>query len=221
MAWEPGAQGPGRRDWARLGAWLVGATLLYNLVEAAIALVAGLRARSIALVGFGLDSVIEMVAAAVVLWRLRLEARGERGERLARAERRVHRVVGATLLGLAAYVSGQAVRVLVGRDVPEESWVGIALAALSLLVMPVVSWGKLRAARELGSAALRAEALETLACSYLSFTLLLGLVARARLDWWWADPAAALLMVPWLVREGLEAFGEDACGGDSRGPRDD
>ena len=94
---------------------------------------------------------------------------------------------------------------------PEESTLGIVLAAVSLVLMPAISWGKLRAAREIGSAALRAEAKETLACSYLSFTLLLGLVVNAVWDWWWADPAAALLMVPWLVREGIEGLRGESC----------
>ena len=204
------------RDWARIGLWLVGATLAYNVLEAAIALASGVAAGSVALVGFGLDSGIEVVAAAVLLWRLALETRGVDGERLEMAERRVHRFVGATFMALALYVTGQAGWTLLAGDVPQESGVGIVLAGASLMVMPLVSWGKLRAAREIGSAALRAEAKETLACSYLSFALLLGLVANSVAGWWWADPAAALAMVPWLVREGMEGIRgercEEACG---------
>jgi len=108
---------------------------------------------------------------------------------------------------LAAYVSSQAGWTLWQRAAPQESWIGILLASVSLVVMPLISWGKLRAAREIGSAALRAEAKETLACSYLSLTLLLGLGANAIRCWWWADPLAALLMVPWLVKEGREGLG--------------
>lgn len=201
----------GGRDWARTGLWLVGATLAYNVVEAGIALAAGVVAGSIALVGFGLDSGIEVAAAAVLLWRLNLETRGVDAERLERAERRVHRFVGGTFLALALYVSGQAGWTLWTRDAPEASLVGIVLAAASLVIMPLVSWGKLRAARKIGSAALRAEARETLACSYLSFALLLGLAANAAAGWWWADPAAALAMVPWLVREGLEGVRGEGC----------
>lgn len=204
------------RDWPRIGLWLVGATLAYNVLEAVIALGSGVAADSIALVGFGLDSGIEVAAAAVLLWRLWLEARGVERERIERAEHRVHRFVGLTFLALSLYVSGQAGWTLWTRAAPEESLVGIALASASLVVMPLVSWGKLRAAREMGSAALRAEARETLACSYLSFALLLGLAANAVAGWWWADPLAALAMVPWLVREGLEGVRaegcEDACG---------
>ena len=123
----------------------------------------------------------------------------------------MHRVVGGTFLALAAYVTVQSVSALWQQEAPRESWIGIALASASLVIMPLVAWGKLRAAREIGSAALRAEAKETLACSYLSFALLLGLVANAAAGWWWADPVAALAMVPWLVREGLEGLRGESC----------
>lgn len=187
--------------------------MAYNVVEAGLALWSGIEAQSIALVGFGLDSVIECVAAAALLWRLTVESRGARGHELERAERRVQRIVGSTFLLLALYVAGQAGWTLWRGAAQEESTLGIALATASLVVMPLVSWGKLRAAREIGSAALRAEAMETLACSYLSFTLLVGLVANATVGWWWADPGAALLMVPWLVKEGLGGLkGEGCCG---------
>ncbi len=194
------------RDWARIGRWLVGATLAYNVVEAGIAIYAGVSAGSIALVGFGLDSVIEVAAASILLWRLSLEQEGVAADRRASAERRVHRFIGATFLVLAVYVTGQAGWMLWTGAAPAESLLGIALALLSLGVMPLVAWGKMRAARNIGSAALRSEARETLACSYLSFTLLLGLTANAVAGWWWADPVAALLMVPWLVREGRDGL---------------
>jgi divalent metal cation (Fe/Co/Zn/Cd) transporter len=210
---EHGLRGS-RHDWAQIGLRLVGATLAYNVVEAGVALASGAAADSIALIGFGLDSGIEVAAAAVLLWRLSLETRGVDGERLERAERRVHRFVGATFLLLALYVSAEAGWTLWNGDAPRESLVGIALAAASLVIMPLVSWGKLRAAREIGSAALRAEAKETLACSYLSFALLLGLVANAAGGWWWADPVAALAMVPWLIREGQEGIRGEACADD-------
>ena len=186
--------------------WLVVATMAYNAVEALIAIWSGARAESIALLGFGLDSIIELAAASVLLWRLRVEVAGAGGDAVERAERRVLRFVGGTFVALALYVPWQASWTLWQREAPDESMVGIVLAAASLVVMPLVSWGKLRAAREIGSEALRAEAKETLACSYLSFTLLLGLVANAWAGWWWADPAAALLMVPWLIREGIEGL---------------
>jgi divalent metal cation (Fe/Co/Zn/Cd) transporter len=201
------------RRWHRIGLALVVATMAYNVLEAGIALWSGAKAGSIALVGFGLDSVIECVAGGALLWRLWIEARGTGGEALERAEQRVRRLVGVTFILLALYVTGQAGWTLVYRAAAEESDVGIALAVVSLVIMPLVSWGKLRAAREIGSAALRAEAKETLACSYLSFALLLGLVANAVAGWWWADPVAALAMVPWLVREGQEGIRGESCHG--------
>lgn len=197
--------------WPRIALWLVGGTLAYNVLEAVIAIWSGLRAESIALLGFGLDSVIETAAAAVLLWRLGLEARGVDPERLESTERSVHRFVGGTFIALALYVVAQSGWSLWRHEAAEESVVGIVLAAASLAVMPLVAWGKLRAARELGSGALRAEARETLACSYLSFTLLVGLALNAALGWWWADPLAALLMVPWLVKEGLEGLRGECC----------
>jgi divalent metal cation (Fe/Co/Zn/Cd) transporter len=198
------------RRLARWGLWLVAGTLAYNVVEAVIALWAGSEAGSIALLGFGLDSVIEVAAAAAMRWRLSVELQGEDPERIEQAERRVRRVIGATFLALAAYVTVQAAYSLLTQGRPEESLVGIILAIASLIIMPLLAWGKLRVARGLGSEALRAEAKETIACAYLSLALLVGLVLNAALGWWWADPAVALLMVPWLVFEGVEGWrGED------------
>lgn len=202
---------PHRDRWTRIGLRLVVATMVYNGVEALVALWSGLAAESIALVGFGLDSIIEMVAAGALLWRLRLEARGADHEAIESGEARVQRIVGATFILLALYVTGQALWILWSRRLPEESPVGIVLAAASLVIMPLVAWGKLRAARQIGSPALRAEAKETLACSYLSFTLLLGLALNAAAGWGWADPAAALLMIPWLIREGVEGLRGGEC----------
>jgi divalent metal cation (Fe/Co/Zn/Cd) transporter len=183
--------------------------MVYNSLEAMVALWAGIGAGSVALVGFGLDSVIELIAATVVLWRMTVEARGASPDRVLGAERRVRRVVGATFFVLAIYVTLQAGWTLVSGREPSESTLGLVLAVASLVVMPMIAWGKLRAADALESRALRAEAKETLACSYLSFCLLLGLGLNALAGWWWADPAAALLMVPWLIHEGREAFEEE------------
>lgn len=212
------AQEKGRElDWGRVGLWLVGFTLVYNVLEAFVALWFGAEAESVALFGFGLDSVIETAAASVLLWRLSLEAGGADAERIARTEHTVHRFVGGTFLLLAAYVAVQSTWVLLAQEAPAESRVGIALASLSLVLMPLVSWGKLTAAREMRSGALRAEAKETLACSYLSFTLLLGLGANALVGWWWADPVAALLMVPWLIKEGREGLSGEGCCNEGEG----
>lgn len=196
-------------DWLARAQWLVAGTAAYNLLEAAVAIGAGAAARSIALVGFGLDSVIELAAGALVFLRLRAERQGESGERLEQTEARVRRFVAVTFFLLAAYVVVQAGANLWWRRMPEESTIGILLAAASTLVMPAIAWAKLRAARALGSRALRAEAMETLACAWLSIALLLGLAARARFGWWWADPVAALAMVPWLLHEGRESWEDE------------
>lgn len=199
------------RRWQRIALALVVATLIYNVIEAVVAIASGVAARSVALIGFGLDSVIECAAAGVLLWRLSLEARGADPEVVERSERRVGRFIGGTFLALSLYVVGQAGFQLWTRQAPEESLLGIALALASLVIMPLVAAGKLRAARAIGSGALRAEAKETLACSYLSLALLVGLVAHAWWGAWWADPAAALLMVPWLIKEGLEGLRGEGC----------
>lgn len=202
---------PAARRWGLIARRLVAGTMVYNGLEGIIAIAAGVAAGSIALVGFGLDSFIELAAAAALLWRLRVESRGASRAEVETTERRALRFVGATFLALALYVAAQSAWVLATRHAPEESRLGIVLAIASLVLMPLIAWGKLRAAGELGSAALRAEAKETLACSYLSLTLLAGLALNAAAGWWWADPAAALLMVPWLVREGLEGLRGDPC----------
>jgi len=198
--------------WHRTALWLVVGTLAYNVIEAGIALTSGIQAGSIALFGFGLDSVIESVAAGVLLWRLWHGVRGATETRLAKMDSRVHRVVGATFLMLALYILVQAGWSLWTRAQPEESLVGIVLAIASVIVMPIVSIAKIRVAKRLGSRALVAEAKETIACSYISLALLLGLLLNSTLGWWWADPAAALLMVPWVVKEGLEGLRGSACG---------
>ncbi len=189
--------------------WLLGATAAYNLIEAGVALYAGWAAGSIALVGFGLDSGIELAAALVVFWRFRVEWQGRDTEAIEEAEERVRRFVGVTFFLLAAYVTWQAGARLWHREVASESDLGIILAAASLVIMPGIALWKLRLARRLGSRSLAAEAKETLACAWLSAALLMGLGANAWLGWWWADPAAALVMVPWLIREGLEGFEDE------------
>ena len=198
--------------WHRIALGLVIGTLAYNVIEAAIALWSGTQAGSIALFGFGLDSVIETVAAGVLLWRLWHGVRGVSEQKLAEMDRRVYRVVGVTFVLLAAYIVFQSAWTLIGRMQPQRSVIGIGLAIASVIVMPLVSIGKIRAARRLKSVALLAEAKETLACSYLSLTLLLGLLLNSTLGWWWADPVAALLMVPWITKEGIEGLRGEGCG---------
>jgi len=191
---------------ARLAITLVAVTAAYNVIEAIVAIGSGVAADSIALIAFGLDSLIELGAAAFVLWRLRLEFRDVTLHRLQVTERRVHRLVGWTLLALAAYVLVDAAWTLWRHNKPEGSLIGIVLAGFSVIAMPLIGWAKLRVAHALGSGALHAEAIETLACAWLSAALLVGLVANALLGWWWADPLAAIAMIPWLLNEGREAL---------------
>lgn len=185
--------------------WLVAATITYNLIEAVVALVAGTIASSTALIGFGLDSVIEVASAATVAWQFSAADH-------ARREQAALRVIALSFFALAAYVTVESVRALLGGATAEHSPVGIVLAAVSLVVMPVLSAAQRRAGRELGSASAVADSKQTLLCTYLSAALLLGLVLNGWLGWWWADPAAALVIAAVAAREGLEAWrGEHCC----------
>jgi divalent metal cation (Fe/Co/Zn/Cd) transporter len=184
-------------------------TIGWNSLEGLIAIASGLLAGSIALVGFGVDSVIEVSSGAALLWRLHLDS----PERRERAEQVALKLVGVSFLALAAYVAFDAVKSLVYREVPEASYVGIALAALSLAVMPLLARAKRRVAAEIGSRALQADSRQTDICTYLSAILLGGLILNALFGWWWADPVAALVMTPIIVKEGVEALrGETCCG---------
>ena len=193
----------------RRARWLVGATLGWDLVEGGVGLVAGILAGSVALTSFGLDSLIEVAAAGVLLHRLGLEARGADDETIARREHAAHRFIGWTFLALAIYVALKSATALIWQTAPSESPTGLVLAALAIVIMPLLAWGKLRVAKRIGSRALAAEAKESLACAWLSVALLLGLGAHMAFGWWWADPVAALLMVPWLVNEGREGLEEE------------
>jgi divalent metal cation (Fe/Co/Zn/Cd) transporter len=181
--------------------WLEYATIGWNLLEAVVAVWAGIATNSIALVAFGLDSLIEVFAAGVVIW----EFRGASGERT----RRALRLIGASFFVLAAYVVVEAGRHLLVGSEAGESPVGIVLAAVSLLVMPALAVTKRRTGRALGSPTLLADATETLLCSYLSAILLVGLLLNASVGWWWADPLAAIGIAYLAVREGLEAWRGD------------
>lgn len=198
-----------RRGSLTLATALLWATLVYNVAEGAVGVTAGAVAGSVALMGFGLDSFIEVTAASVLLWRLRMpdtDPAVEARELLAR------RIVGATFVALAVYILAQAAYVLATGSEPDSSPVGIGLAVASLALMPALGLAKRRNARQLHSHALIAESTETLVCSYLSVTLLIGLGANAAFGWWWADIAAALAMVPWIAKEGLEGLRGELCG---------
>ncbi|HMH49051.1 MAG TPA: cation transporter [Candidatus Acidoferrum sp.] len=180
----------------------------WNLLEGVVAVSAGALASSVALIGFGIDSFVETASGAVVGWRLWTEliGRGD-AERIEQMEHRAGRIAGILLLALAVYIVIDAGRRLLGFGAEaRESLVGIVLTAISLIVMPFLGWVKLRTARALQSGALRADAYETIACSWLSLTTLLGLLLNAALGWWWADPFAALIIVPLVVKEGLEGL---------------
>ena len=181
-------------------------TVGWNVFEGIIAIAAGIAAGSIALVGFGLDSYVEVASGLVLIWRLRKHGFGDEEEEA--AEKRAILFVGVTFLLLALYVTYESGKKLLFHEHPDESIVGIILAIFSLIVMPILAFYKKRIASEINSRALRADALETLACSYLSLTLIVGLGANALFGWWWADPLAALAMVYFLVREGWEAIEE-------------
>jgi divalent metal cation (Fe/Co/Zn/Cd) transporter len=207
----PGALGAvPRAALARRGKRLAWLTIGWNSLEAVIALAAGAIAGSVALTGFGVDSLIELTAGGAAIWRLHHDA--EPAAR-ARAELLTRRIVGAAFLGLGLYVTWEAVDALRARHMPEASPTGMALAALSLVVMPVLARAKRRVATGLSSRALAAEAMQTDVCAWLSAILLGGLALRALFGWWWADPVAALAMVPLLVREGVDGVrGRETCG---------
>jgi len=197
--------------WLKIAFWLLILTLLYNVIEAVISIVAGYIAGSIALVGFGFDSLIEMSASGLMVWRLAVELKGSAPEIIERTEHTVHRFVGWTFFALSAYIAYESATALYAQEVPHKSLVGIIIATLSLLIMPALAWGKLKSANKLNSPALRAEAKETIACTILSLILLVGLAANATVGWWWADSVAGLLMIPWLIKEGVEGIKGEGC----------
>ena len=180
-------------------------TIGWNAVEAIVSVAAGIAAGSTALVGFGIDSVIESGSGAVLLWRL--QDSDEQGRREALALR----LVGVTFLILAAWVSYESVESLLTRAAPSVSYVGIGVATLSLIVMPWLAYRKRRVAASLGSRALVSDSRQTSLCAYLSAILLGGLLLNALLGWWWADAVAALAMVPIIVNEGVEALRGERC----------
>ena len=192
----------------KLGRALQYLTIAWNSAECLVALAAGFVAGSIALVGFGFDSAVEVTSSLAALWRLRNDA-DEAGREA--AERRTLRIVGLCFLLLAAYVLCDAVIVLIERRAPDHSRVGIVLAALSMIVMPLLVRSKRRIATRLRSGALEAEARQTQVCAYLSAILLAGLGLNAGLGWWWSDPVAGLVMVPLIANEGWQAVKGRTC----------
>jgi divalent metal cation (Fe/Co/Zn/Cd) transporter len=188
---------------ARLLAW---AGLAWHGVEAAVAVGAGVAASSIALVGFGADSLVEAVAGVVVLWRFAAARVASDA-----AERRAQRLIGLSFFAIAVYVGVEAVRSLAGGVEPDASWIGIGLSVVTLATMPPLAVAKARLGERLGSAATRSEGRQNMLCAYLSAALLAGLLSNALLGWWWADPVAALVIAGVAVREGREAWRGEAC----------
>jgi divalent metal cation (Fe/Co/Zn/Cd) transporter len=184
---------------------VVAITITWNAIEAVVALAAGAAASSSALIGFGLDSIVEVLSAAAIAWQF------AGGRNHADREHTALRVIAFSFFALAAFVSFDAIRTLVGAERADHSTVGIVLAALSLAVMPGLSWIERRTGRELGSASVVADSKQTLICAALSAVLVIGLVANSVLGWWWADPIAALMIAAVAVREGLEALRGDTC----------
>ena len=188
------------------------ATIGYNVVEAIVAIGAGLVSGSVALLGFGLDSVIEVTASGAAQWRLRADFDARRRERVERASLRI---IVWSFLALAAYVVYESADALLHREPPERSIVGLVLLALSAVVMPLLARAKRGVARAMTSRALEADATQTSLCAYLSVIALAGVALNAVLGWWWADPVAALAMVPIIAKEGVEgARGEPHCADD-------
>ena len=181
------------------------ATLGWNLLEAAVSILAGIIAASIALIGFGADSLIESLSGSVLLWRLQAGDLGERRERLSL------RIVGWSFLALALYVAMDAGKSLVLNERPEASMIGIVVAVVSLVVMPLLARAKRRVAKRLNSQELADDSKQTEICAYLSEILLVGLALNRLFDWWWSDPLAALLMVPIIAREGVRAIEGRTC----------
>jgi cation diffusion facilitator family transporter len=197
-----------RRVLHRRALWLEYFTVGWNVIEGVVAIGAGLIAGSVALIGFGVDSSIEVISALGLLWRLRTAGPDATVAEESGAERRALYVVAATFFLLAAYITYEAGTALLGREAPDRSTVGLVLSVLSLVIMPALAWWKQRTGQQMGSRALVADAAETWVCSYLSLALLAGVGLYALFGWWWADPVGALAMLPVILWQGWETLGE-------------
>jgi divalent metal cation (Fe/Co/Zn/Cd) transporter len=204
LAPSPGLSAPRRVLLNRRVRLLVAATISYNVVEALVALSAGAVAGSTALIGFGLDSVIEVSSAAIVAWQFSARDPETR-------ERTALRIIACSFFALATYISVESIRALAGSTDAAPSTVGIVLAALSLVIMPVLSYAQRRAGRELGSASAVADSKQTLLCTYLSAVLVVGLTVNSLFGWAWADPIAGLVIATVALKEGRDAWRGDVC----------
>ena len=196
----------------RLGVRIELVTIIWMTIEASIAIVTGFATHSVSLQGFGIDSIIELISGGVLLWRLRVEQRGGTTGVVERAERRAAWITAISLFALAVYIVGDSAFAFLTRSRPEASWWGIGLAISATIVMPLLWQGKLRVARRIESAALKADAMCSVTCAYMAITLLVGLLLNKFFGWWWADPLAALGLVYFIVKEGREALHEARTG---------
>ena len=196
----------------RQGVWIELVTILWMTIEASVAITVGFATRSVSLQGFGIDSIVELIAGGILLWRLLVEQRGRAVSRIEEAERRASWVTAISLFALAAYIVGDSASAFITQTRPESSWWGVGLAAAAAVIMPLLWQGKLRVAKRIGSAALKADAACSVTCAYMSLTLLAGLFLNRIFGWWWADPLAALVLIYFLVQEGREALHEARTG---------
>ena len=201
-----------RQELVRRGKRLEYFTIAYNSLEGLVSIVAGAIAGSVSLIGFGLDSIVEVTSGAAMLWRLHHDLDCSRREKV---ERTTLRIVGGCFIALAAYIAYESAATLIGNRVPDRSIPGIAVAAVSVVVMPILSKAKRRVAAGIGSGAMQADSRQTDFCTYLSVILLGGLLLNALLGWWWADPVAGLVMVPIIGKEGVDGLRGKACCDDS------
>jgi divalent metal cation (Fe/Co/Zn/Cd) transporter len=209
---SPSSPGPRRAGQVRLGIGIEVITIVWMVIEATVALTTGFATRSVSLEGFGIDSIIELIAGGMLLWRLLVEQRGGTVERVEEAERRASWVTAFSLFALALYIVGDSALTFLARTRPESSWWGVGLAVAAAVIMPLLFISKLRVAKRIGSAALKADAACSVTCAYMSLTLLVGLLLNRLFGWWWADPLAALALVYFIVQEGREAWHEARTG---------
>ena len=199
---------PSRSALVRRGRRLEYFTVAYNCLEGLVSIVAGAIAGSVSLIGFGLDSIIEVTSGTVLLWRLHYDLDPSRREL---AERTTLRIVGGCFIALAAYIACQSASTLIRREIPERSLPGIIIAAVSVIVMPLLARAKRKVAAGIGSGAMQADSRQTDFCTYLSAILLGGLLLNALAGWWWADPVAGLVMVPIIAKEGVDGLRGKTC----------
>ncbi len=209
----PVAQPPTtRKSDVRQGIWIELVTIVWMVIEASIAIRIGFATRSVSLQGFGIDSIVELMTGGILLWRLLVEQRSSSVERVEHAERQASWVTAISLFALAVYIIGDSTLSFFTHTRPEASWWGVGLAVAAAIIMPLLWQGKLRIAKRIGSAALKADAACSVTCAYMSLTLLAGLLLNRFFGWWWADPLAALALVYFLVQEGREALHEARTG---------